>query len=103
MATGLSMYTPEIDKTLFKTFSWENEKKLTNWNFDAANVIINNTKKLNSNDILDIGYNKVKSDTNKVIDGIWEIPNKIKEFFKDVANYPIILGGIIITILILKK
>ena len=69
-SAGLEMYSPEIDKSLFKTFSNENETKLKNSNFDAANTIINSTKKLDGNDILDIGYNKVKSDTNKVIDVI---------------------------------
>ena len=97
------MYSPEIDKSLFKTFSNENETKLKNSNFDAANTIINATKKLDSNDILDIGYNKVKSDTNKVIDVIWDIPNKIKEFINDVKNYPLIIGGMIIIIMIIKK
>ena len=103
-SAGLEMYSPEIDKSLFKTFSNENETKLNNSNFDAANNIINtSTKKLNSNDILDIGYNKVKSDTNKVIDEIWDIPNKIKEFINDVKNYPLIIGGMIIIIMIIKK
>ena len=59
-SAGLEMYSPEIDKSLFKTFSNENETKLKNSNFDAANTIINSTKKLDGNDILDIGYNKVK-------------------------------------------
>ena len=102
-SAGLEMYSPEIDKSLFKTFSNENETKLKNSNFDAANIIINSTKKLDSNDILDIGYNKVKSDTNKVINEIGDIPNKIKEFINDVKNYPLIIGGMIIIIMIIKK
>ena len=103
-SAGLEMYSPEIDKSLFKTFSNENETKLNNSNFDAANNIINtSTKKLNSNDILDIGYNKLKKDTNEVINDINNVPDKIKNFVNELLKYPLIIGGILILIIALKK
>lgn len=94
------------DSWLITTLDEQTKKNLTDWNFDEAGKIINTVKNLNSDDILNIGADKIKTDWQEIYNKGWDIFNNIKSVYDNVEgiikNMPIIVM-IIIVILIFKK
>lgn len=65
------MYNDEKkDASLIATMQTETKENLKNSDFNAANKIIDNVKKLDSNDVFNIGVDKIKKDTNEITDNI---------------------------------
>ena len=107
---GLSLYNDPIkDSSLYLNLNNDTKKNLINSDFDLGNKIIkeSTSKKLNSNDILDIGYNKVKNDTNEVVNNVKNFGNDIKNFGDNMLNYikdiPIGIAVLIILLIAFKK
>lgn len=104
LSSGLSMYNDEKkDASLIATMQTETKENLKNSDFNAANKIIDNVKKLDSNDVFNIGVDKIKKDTNEITDNIWNYINKISDYFKNILNIPLSIGIIFLIIIIIKK
>ncbi len=97
---GLSMYNDEKKDTwLIATMDTTTKDKLKNSDFDMANKIIDSVKKLDSTDVINIGVDKLKKDTNEITD---YLQKKYQEF-KDILNVPLTIGLVVLLIIILKK
>ena len=58
---------------------------------------------MDSNDVFNIGVDKIKKDTNEITDNIWNYINKISDYFKNILNIPLSIGLIVLIIIIIKK
>lgn len=100
LSSGLWMYNDEKKDTwLIATMDTTTKDKLKNSDFDMANKIINDVKKLDSTDVINIGGDKLKKDTNEIVDYF----QKKYDEFKNILNLPLTIGLVVLLIIILKK